>query len=75
MNTERGKNPDSRVKQSSSQQRMKRNCSSINDFFEDFEKVKNIKLPDQLNLADSFVSSPKIAVEVSLIKNKKKSLN
>ena len=46
-----------------------------NDFFEDFEKVKNIKLPDQLNLADSFVSSPKIAVEVSLIKNKKKSLN
>ena len=37
MNTERGNNPDSRVKQSSSQQRMKRNCSSINDFFEDFD--------------------------------------
>lgn len=75
MNTERGINPESRVKQSSSQQRMKRNCSSINDFFEDFEKVKNIILPDQLNLADSFVNSRKIAVEVSSIKKKKKSLN
>ena len=75
MNTDRVNNPEISLKQSSLLQRMKRNCSSINDFFEDFEKVKNIKLPDQLNLADSFVSSPKIAVEVSLIKNKKKSLN
>ena len=71
MNTDRVNNPEISLKQSSLLQRMKRNFSSINDFFEDFEKVKNIKLPDQLNLADSFVSSLKIAVEVSSIKNKK----